>query len=711
MNPSESSENPELRLAFRLAEHTGTNIFLTGKAGTGKTTFLRNLCTRSSKRIVVAAPTGIAAINARGTTLHSLLQLSFGPYIPGARREAQKFSKRKLALIRSMDMLVIDEVSMVRADLLDYVDEVLRRVRNPNRPFGGVQLLLIGDLQQLPPVVKEDEWMLLRDRYASPYFFHSQALAAAGYITLELGKVYRQDDAEFLSLLNNIRSGRDLPLTLETLNRRYLPSFKPPTGEHWIRLTTHNATARSIKDSEMARIAGKEKSYSCIIDGQFPENAYPADETLRLKVGAQVMFIKNDTESHLYFNGMIGTVQALGVDEVTVRVPDVEQPITVGRAIWENTRYDIDPKTKEMTEVVDGAFAQIPLRTAWAITIHKSQGLTFNHACIDASSSFAHGQAYVALSRCRNLEGLVLTSPLRQDSIITDPAVNNFLEQGRLTRPDGSQVTRLELEYVATLLDKLFLPDQIERYFGDFHRVAEEAFRSTYPNLMQRYSVAARDLAELRKVGYNFAAQYRGIIAADTVPLSESELQSRVRAGAKYFYNRLIPVNALLSDTPTEHDSSQLQKRLERTREPLRKELLLTIAMLKYLEEHPFSTAEYLKRRAQLIVMLEEPGGSRKADAAQRKERKGRQKAAQESTDISNPELFAKLRRWRMAKAKELEVAAFQVLSTKALISICNNLPVTPKGLMECNGIGPTLAERHGEDVIKIVANYIRTKK
>ena len=710
---SSTTENPELQLAYRLADHTGANIFLTGKAGTGKTTFLRNLCTRSSKRIIVAAPTGIAAINARGATLHSLLQLNFGPYVPGMRQEARKFSKRKLALLRSMDMLVIDEISMVRADLLDYVDDVLRSVRNPHRPFGGVQLLMIGDLQQLPPVVKDAEWSMLREYYQSPYFFHSRALAQAGYVTLELSKVYRQDDADFLSLLNNIRAGRELQNTVELLNRRYQPDFHPDNTNPWIRLTTHNASARAVNDREMQKLPGRETTYSCIVEGNFPENAYPADDVLRLKPGAQVMFIKNDTEGHRYFNGMIGRVESLSADDVTVSVPDEEEPITVGRVVWENTRYDINPQTKEMTEVVEGAFSQIPLRTAWAITIHKSQGLTFSHACIDASDSFAHGQAYVALSRCKNLQGLVLTSPLRLDSIITDPAVSSFLEHGRLTRPDGSQVSRLELEYVATLLDKLFMPDELSRHFNDYHRVAEEAFRSTYPTLMKRYSAAARDLAELSRVGTNFAAQYRGILAADTVPLSESELQGRVKAGARYFHNRLFPLFQLLSETPSEHDNEKLQQRLQRLREPFQKEIILLLTMLKYLQRNSFSTAEYLRERARVIVTLEDSG--KRQDAAAKTRKRGARKEAQpkqaESADIENPDLFAKLRRWRMAKATELGVPAFQVFSTKALISISNRMPVTPKSLLECKGVGETLADRYGNDVLKIVANYIRDNR
>lgn len=705
MKQSESG-NPELRLAYRLAEHTGANIFLTGKAGTGKTTFLRDLCARSFKRIVVAAPTGIAAINARGTTLHSLLQLSFGPYVPGSRREAIKFSKKKLALIRSMDMLVIDEVSMVRADLLDYVDDVLRRMRNPALPFGGVQLLLIGDLRQLPPVVKEAEWMLLREHYPSPYFFHSKALQQAGYVTLELTRVYRQDDARFISLLNNLRSATDLAATLDSLNTRHIPDFVPPQGKSWIRLTTHNAAAREINTSEMERLAGRAETFEAVITGEFQENAYPAEPMLTLKTGAQVMFIKNDTEGHRFFNGMIGEVTALDREEVTVTVPGEDDPVRVGFASWDNIRYEVDETSGEMKEVVQGQFSQIPLRAAWAITIHKSQGLTFSHAVIDASAAFAHGQAYVALSRCRDLEGLVLAAPLKAESVITDPAVERFLDNGRLSRPDGTRVSSMELEYVATLLDSLFLTDTLRHAFSAFHRVAEEAFRSAYPKLMMRYTAAASALEELRRVGYTFAATYRRMLAEGDAPLCESPVQERLKAGAGYYINTLRPISALLTDTPASHDSAAMQRRLDAARDPLHTTLHLTLSMLAYVETHPFATGDYLKARACAMARMEQPSRSSSKNEGSRKSVKTKTKAIKEpsaSDDVEHPQLFAALAKWRREVAASEGVPAYRVLSTKALISISNRQPRSLEELLDCKGIGPALAERYGRPVLEII--------
>lgn len=409
-------ENSELKLAWDFVEKTGCNIFLTGKAGTGKTTFLRNLRERSPKRMVVLAPTGIAAINAGGVTIHSFFQLPLSPFVPGAsfggrEQKRYKFGKAKRNIIKTLDLLVIDEISMVRADLLDAVDSVMRRYRAHNLPFGGVQLLLIGDLQQLAPVVKDDEWEMMKSYYDTPFFFSSKALNNAGYHTIELQKVYRQQDSSFLALLNSIRENRADDRTLAELNRRYIPGFTPPQGSNYIRLTTHNYQAQQINDRQLALLDGTACDYRASVEGTFPESSFPADETLTLKAGAQVMFIKNDVNKR-YYNGMIGEVAFAGRDMIKVVSKDTGETIDLEPAEWTNSKYALDAKTKEITETVEGVFRQYPLRLAWAITIHKSQGLTFEHAIIDASHSFAHGQTYVALSRCKSLEGMVLGAPL-----------------------------------------------------------------------------------------------------------------------------------------------------------------------------------------------------------------------------------------------------------------------------------------------------------
>lgn len=407
--------NNDIELARKIIEQTGASLFLTGKAGTGKTTFLRNLRTSSRKRMVVCAPTGIAAINAGGVTLHSFFQLDFGVYIPGMKREGKgrvAFSKEKIRIIRGLDLLVIDEVSMVRSDLLDAVDSVLRRYRDRTLPFGGVQLLLIGDLQQLPPVVVEHERQLLEANYRSPYFFDSHALQQLDYVTIELSKVYRQSDSNFLDLLNAVRDNRADSEVLRRLNERYVPGFNPDDSEGYVRLTTHNHLANMVNDRRLAALQGEAHEFEAKVSGNFPASSYPADLKLTLKEGAQVMFIKNDTGmDRRYYNGMMGKVTTIDDEGLVVTPDDGSDPINVEPVEWENTKFVVNEETNEINEKTDGVFCQIPLKLAWSITIHKSQGLTFDRAIIDASASFSHGQTYVALSRCRTLEGMVLERP------------------------------------------------------------------------------------------------------------------------------------------------------------------------------------------------------------------------------------------------------------------------------------------------------------
>ncbi|MDE6523714.1 MAG: AAA family ATPase, partial [Muribaculaceae bacterium] len=339
-------ENKQMELAWRLVEHTGANVFITGKAGTGKTTFLKRLKQESSKTVVVLAPTGIAALNAGGMTIHSFFQLSFSPYIPGVGQAEsgsrfKKYAKDKIKIIRSIDTIVIDEISMVRADLLDAIDAKLKRYRNPALPFGGVQLVMIGDMQQLPPVAKEEEWRLLSEHYRSPYFFDSKILETTPYETIELTKVYRQKDADFLRVLNAIRENRADQNTLKILNSRFIPSFNPPESERYIRLMTHNRQAQDVNDSKMSELKAKSYIFEAKIEGDFPEMIYPVERFLTLKEGAQVMFIKNDSSgARRYYNGLIGRIRSISDSgKITVETEEDMPPIEVEKEEWENTAY------------------------------------------------------------------------------------------------------------------------------------------------------------------------------------------------------------------------------------------------------------------------------------------------------------------------------------------------------------------------------------
>jgi len=369
--------NPQLHLANNLLKYTGTNLFLTGKAGTGKTTFLHSIRENSPKRMIVVAPTGVAAINAKGVTIHSFFQLSFAPFVPNTRpaKEFFRFSKEKINIIRSLDLLVIDEISMVRADLLDAVDFVLRQFRRNEQPFGGVQLLMIGDLEQLAPVVKDEEWSLLSSYYKTPFFFDSQALKKTNYVCVELKTVYRQSDEKFINMLNRIRENKIDSDLLQELNKRYDPNFDPDNEDGYITLTTHNAQAQRINSEKLAKIKDKSYIFEATVTGNFPEYSFPTDEKLELKKGSQVMFVKNDVGSEKrYYNGKIAVITDIEEDRIEVQGKEDAYPIVVERAEWVNMKYSIDPNTKELREEEEGVFEQYPLKTAWAVTIHKSQG-------------------------------------------------------------------------------------------------------------------------------------------------------------------------------------------------------------------------------------------------------------------------------------------------------------------------------------------------
>lgn len=424
---------------FNLAEHTNRSIFLTGKAGTGKTTFLNEFVLKTKKKHIVVAPTGIAAINAGGVTIHSMFGLPPRTFLPTTERidgnlamniadlmHHFKYRKDKLKLLREIEIIIIDEVSMLRADVLDMMDFSLRHVRRNQQKFGGVQMLFIGDLYQLPPVVRDE--YLLNQYYNSPFFFESLALKELPLITIELTTVYRQKDEKFLDILNEIRDGEIGDIDFETLNERYIPDFEP-TDEPYVYLTSHNRMADEINQKKLAELSGKTYSYKAEIVGNFNENQYPNDEVLDLKVGAQIMFIRNDASGERrYFNGKLAEVVDLDEKEITVIIDGDDENYVLKKEVWEQKKYSLDAE-KNITEDVLGSFKQYPIRLAWAVTIHKSQGLTFDRLIIDAGKSFASGQVYVALSRCRTLEGIVLKSKITPEVIFADRRVSKFQDE------------------------------------------------------------------------------------------------------------------------------------------------------------------------------------------------------------------------------------------------------------------------------------------
>lgn len=426
--------NFELDVARFIVEKTDMSLFLTGKAGTGKTTFLREVVRYTKKKCIVLAPTGIAAVNAGAMTIHSFFQFGLGPFVQGVIEPKSDFriNKSKLELIRHLQLLIIDEVSMVRADLMDHIDVELRRIRRNSKPFGGVQLLMIGDLQQLPPIAHGGEDELLRQYYKTLYFFSSAALKSMKYSCIELKNVYRQTDRHFIDILNHARNCTLTSQDISDLNARYVPGFSPKPEDGYIRLMTHNRQVDYINAAEMEKLDSKPYTFVAAVTGTFPEESYPTADSLTLKKGAQVMFIKNDPERR-FINGTLGEVKSIDKNSIAVRLAESGTVIDVEPVEWQNIRYQFDEESKEISSKQIGRFKQYPLKAAWAITVHKSQGLTFDKAIIDVHAAFSPGQAYVALSRCRTLDGLVLSSPVSASVFMRDNAVDAYMNY--ISRP------------------------------------------------------------------------------------------------------------------------------------------------------------------------------------------------------------------------------------------------------------------------------------
>jgi hypothetical protein len=614
--------NPELTLAWEYVEHTGRSLFLTGKAGTGKTTFLKNVVEKTSKRIVVVAPTGVAAINAGGTTIHSFFQLPLTPFVPEAKIPVKYvIRKEKRNLLASLDLLVIDEISMVRADLLDAIDSVLRRYRNRHLPFGGVQLLMIGDLGQLTPVVTPEDEQMLASYYDSPYFFSSKALQQIDYLTVQLENVYRQQDTAFLEVLNRIRENRFSAIDMQLLNQRYVPSFEPSSAEGFIRLTTHNHLADSYNRNKLQGIDSPSYYYQACIEGTFPEYSYPTSETLELKVGAQVMFVKNDPSgAHLYYNGRIGLVVSADEKRVQVLCPGDSETIEVEPQEWENNHYRLNPETHEIETEVQGVFRQLPLRLAWAITIHKSQGLTFDHAIIDAGLSFAPGQVYVALSRCRTLDGIVLATPIEPKAIRNDIRVERYVDsQEQEICRSASSLQAYKDEYYATMLHELFDFRRLLSAIGRMLRLMEEYFYHSHPELLQTFrNLNAAFLEKVISVSEKWVAQMR---MHQISQLKSPDFQQRLSRSCAYFRQQLVDLfsEPLQQMQHVDTKNKQVLKRYAELQAELRQHHLFSCLMQERFSLESFSVPGYLKARMQSY--FESVGEDAKTSKRKKKEK------------------------------------------------------------------------------------------
>lgn len=538
--------------ASKFINHTNRHLFLTGRAGTGKTTFLKHIVKHTHKNVIVAAPTGIAAINAGGVTLHSLFQLPFGYFIPennaanhfdenqqvntpNSLLKNAKLNKNKIKLIRELELLIIDEVSMLRADLLDAIDTLLRSVKRKSYvPFGGVQLLLIGDLMQLPPVIRDNEWNVLKNYYASIYFFNAKAFDSQPPIQIELDKIYRQADEKFIQLLNNIRDNKVTPQDFEVLKSHYQPNFKPLANEGYIRLTTHNKQADSLNNEELQKIKTKSYYFDAEIEGDFSEYNYPISQRMELKKGAQVMFIKNDpTGRQQFFNGKIGVISEIDNEGIVVKSHEDNSYIDVEKYMWENVKYQLNTNTNEIEEKVVGTFTQYPLKLAWAITIHKSQGLTFDKAIIDIGYAFASGQVYVALSRLRSLDGLVMTSELNPESLSIDEQIATFCHsKPNLTTIQQILKTEEKVFFQNYLIESYNFSSLIQQTAYHLSTYTKEENRSAKQKFADWAKIFYEKVKKLEKPSTTFQKQLQTIISKNN---NYQHLFERITAANNYF--------------------------------------------------------------------------------------------------------------------------------------------------------------------------------
>lgn len=689
--------NKEMQLAKKLIETTNENVFLTGNAGTGKTTFLNLLRTQTAKRMVVLAPTGVAAINAKGQTIHSFFQLPFTPFLPEYKKEKGQIKKDKINIFRTIDLLVIDEISMVRADLLDAIDDRLREYRKQKySPFGGVQCLFIGDLQQLPPVVRDEDWALMQKHYSTPFFFSSKALQESSYVTIELKKIYRQADEKFISILNEVRNNHLSMESLNELNKHYLPEYEPKEGE--IFLTTHNKIADAFNEKKLNELEEESNIYNAIIKDRFPESMYPVDESLELKIGAQVMFTRNNREAN-YYNGKIGTIIDLSEHKITIKCKEDAFPIVAERETWENTEIKIDKESKDQYEEVVGSFSQFPLRLAWAITIHKSQGLTFDRAIIDAIASFSHGQVYVALSRCKSLDGMVLKSPIKLESIITDLNVTRYMQyEGERAANIEEALPQLQKRYLIVLLNEMFDFTDIHQIFGRVFNMAQTGnpLHNLMPKLCDLVSAEYKSLtSEIVDVANKFRNQYTALVDAASNIYTDEHLQQRIKAAVGYFLGKLADIDIDIYNEDIELDNRSVEDAYNAQTAEFVKLVRIKTALLSVFKEQPFTTTSFLEARAKATLDIE----------------MGKLERTKADMTVAgvDPVLQHRLTIWRSDKADGGPLA--YVMSMKTLQEIAARLPKSTEDMKTIPGLGTKRITKYGDEIVKIVRQFIADKK
>ncbi len=697
---SETIEKNEMfDLAYRFATETKENIFLTGKAGTGKTTFLKYLKANCAKNIIVAAPTGVASINAGGVTLHSLFQLPFYPFLPTKQGKEElvrqlKFNATRLQLLRKMELLVIDEISMVRCDVMDAIDTILRSVkRNYNQPFGGVQLLCIGDLYQLPPVARHQEWGLLQEFYESPFFFDSLAIKEQLPLLIELDKIYRQKEDSFVRLLNKVRNNQMDEDDYEDLLLRYHPNFRAEEEDKYITLTSHNKQADEINAKALLGILRPSYIYQASIEEDFAEHLYPTDFKLELKEGAQVMFLKNDVIQKRYFNGKIAVVKKLDKDEIIVDCDGIE--INVDKEVWENNKYVLNKETGKLEEDVLGSFTQFPLRLAWAITIHKSQGLTFDKVMIDAAAAFSSGQVYVALSRCTSLDGIVLLSKISPASLHSNQSV---IEGQQKLSHKGSLAERFEGArqiYILQILESIFDFNEAllgMQKLGAAVKMQQQKIIITHQedNLLKKIPDFLLQLSKDNNHGFNLVRQLYSLSKSEAVIENNPDLQKRVTEAAVYFMPRF---QQYLKAVENHYLSTEFKETATLINDFLKEAYLnlhSKVYQLNFCRE-----AFELKNWLQNSLKYVEP-----------KVKLNIYGVGKDVTEDNPSELLDTLKRWRNMICEENDSPIYMVANQKTLTEIATYLPLTKKDLMLISGFGKAKVDKLGDEILEIVQDY-----
>jgi hypothetical protein len=701
------SNNEIFQLAINLVNESCRNIFLTGNAGTGKTTFLKYIRTNCVKQTAVVAPTGVAAINAGGATIHSFFQLPLSPFIPEAKGFMQnnavtnkhnligrmRMNNEKRKILQQLELLIIDEISMVRCDTLDAIDTVLKHFRNrSSEPFGGVQVLLIGDMFQLPPIIPDEEWNMLSQFYKSQYFFESMVMQQSPPVYIEFKKIYRQTDSTFINLLNEVRNSNLSDEGMNLLNTRYDPWFELNGNDGYIFLTTHNYKSDNINAAELSKLKGKLFSFKAEVTGEFYERSYPADELLQLKVGAQVMFIKNDKEKvKRYFNGKIGVIIKIEDDKIFVEYNNENDAIEVHKEKWENIRYSLNRQTQQLEEEVMGSFTQFPLRLAWAITIHKSQGLTFEKAVIDAGQAFAPGQVYVALSRCTSLKGMILKSQITSSSLHVDERIIRFSESNVSAEQLQNELLQSKKQYQQTILCTLFDFITIEKSVAELIKMVDDNTAAFNTEIKEWLTELKNKISAIKNVAEKFKQQLNKFFAEDILPEQNDALQQRLSKAADYFIEQLEQIIQLLFQSPVSTDSKQHAKAYNDSL----KEIFTLLAERKHLMhcfKPQFSINNYYQQKKNFIL----PAFGVNAYAT----------ASQQKTESPHPQLHRKLRELRNKICEQKNVPVYYVASTATIDEMAEYLPQNLDELVKISGFGAAKAKQYGRQFLQIITEY-----